>query len=560
MRSICGVSRRLTGHLIAYAWLLSQSTLGYAQFTNVTSAAGVAVVHNQQGTTMLDTMSGGAAAGDYDRDGWVDLYVSRIDGPDRLYRNNGDGTFSDVFATAFPQLDIDPRTNGPTWGDIDNDGDLDLYLTSWGGTQNYLFINHEGIFQEQAIPRQAAVDAGTYRTAASATFGDYDADGYLDLYTTEWYFQGTPQSHTRLLRNRGAAAPGHFEDVTAHAGVGTGTFSRTFAGRFTDLDRDGHMDLAVAADFGQSKLYWNRGDGTFLDGTDASGANEDDSAMGSALGDYDRDGDLDWFLGNIDVDGNNLYQNQQRQGSPRSFVDHALTAGVEDSDWSWGSSFLDLENDGDLDLMVTNGVPTSEGTDYSVDPIYLFANQWAESGTAHFADAADAYFAGGRDRGMGSGLVVFDYDRDGDQDVFVVNGGAGEASILYRNDTPSSGNFLQLSLTGSVSNRDGLGAWIEVTPDLSQPDDVLVWEVNGGSNFLGQNESLAHFGLADTASVDQILIHWPSGQQQRLTDVGANQRLSITEPIPEPSGIGMLITLGILGVGGQRRRARRALS
>jgi len=530
-------------------------------FRDVTANAGIDYVHNTSNDSLFGTMSGGAAAGDFDGDGWVDLYVTRIDGPDILYRNQGDGTFSDVSATALGGVSIDPRTNGPVWGDIDNDGDLDLYVTTWGGPQNYLLINQAGTFHEEAIDRGAAIDPGDRRTGASATLGDYDGDGFLDLYTTEWVDQFRTVSHSRLLRNRGRAKPGYFVDATEAAGVRSEIPSRSFAPRFSDLDGDGRLDLTVASDFGNSKIYWNRGDGTFLDGTDASGANRDRSAMGSTIGDVDNDGDLDWFLGNINIDGNNLYLNQLSEGASRTFVDRAADAGVEQSGWTWGSSFLDYDNDGDLDLIVTNGSNQDEATDYRVDPVYLFRNDTVPGGDVRFTDVSQSTFLP-RDRQIGSGLLVFDYDRDGDQDVLIVNGGAGQGPVLYRNDGGNAGNFLRVELTGRRSNRDGYGARITVTPDENDPASILVRDVDAGSNFLGQNEAAAHFGLGDRDDrIDRIDIRWPSGLVQTFFDVAPNTVLTAVEPVPEPAtGTLAWLSLPLLRLLRPRRRTRSIIA
>ena len=497
---------------------------------DVTGASGIHYSHNSTYSGNLTaSMTGGAAAGDFDRDGFVDLYVTRIDNHDILYRNNGDGTFADVTSEWFTTSSDIRKTNGAAFGDIDNDGDMDLYVTGWNDTSNYLFVNDGNGFSEQAISRGADVMAGSLRTGASPTFGDFDNDGYIDIYTSEWTnFQD--RNHSRLLRNLGASAPGHFEDVTVAAGVEIDTAVLSFAPRFNDFDRDGHVDLAVASDFETTKLYWNNGDGTFTDGTDSAGIIHDRSAMGSTVGDYDNDGDMDWFIGNINIDGNQLYQNQLNEGSPRSFGNVAFAEGVRQSEWSWGSSFFELDNDGNLDLIVTNGI---EQGAYDSDGVFVFHNRPDED--RRFADVSDSVLQS-RDMQIGSGLVVFDYDNDGDQDVFIVNGGMNQSPVLYENQS-ENGNFLQLELTGTVSNRDALGAFITVTPDESDPDSSYVWEVNAGSNFLGQNERLAHFGLGDLEFVDQVVIEWPSGITQRLDDVEVNQRLTVVETVPEPSSL-----------------------
>lgn len=538
----------LAAHLI-FAWM---PALAAPRLTDVTTISGIATTHNSSFGGLFGSMSGGAAAGDYDRDGWIDLYVTRIDAPDILYRNNGNGTFTDVTSVAFPSPNPDRRTNGAVWGDIDNDNDIDLYVSSWGGPQNYLYVNNNGTFQERAVEQGAAINPGARHTSTSPTLGDYDNDGFLDLYVGEWNDRATAVNHSRLLHNRGAAGPGIFDDVTQAAGVAIPGISYVFAPRFSDLDRDGRVDLAVGADFGSAKLFWNNGNGTFTNGTEASGANQDASAMGSTIGDYDNDGDLDWFLGNIDVDGNNLYRNNKSQGLARSFTDVAEGMGLLDSDWTWGSSFLDFDNDGNLDIVMTNGVPLDEGTDYRIDPMYLYRNSGSSGGEGFsFVDVSQESIAP-RDTQMGSGLVVFDFDRDGDQDVFVVNGGQNQPSVLYRNDGGNENAYLQIDVQGQQSNRDGFGAWIEVTPDLESPDEIRVWEVNAGSNFLGQNEKTAHFGWGDrTEPLDLVTIRWPSGVVQQFHDVPINSRFTAVEPIPEPHGweltfVGLLLGLHFL--------------
>ena len=546
------IQKRFWAILFALLTSLMFQTVAFGQGTlvDVTATSGIDYVHNSTNTgTLPASMTGGAAAGDFDNDGYVDLFVTRIDNHDILYRNNGNGTFSDVTSTWFPESSSVRKTNGASWGDIDNDGDLDLYVTGWNDTSNYLFVNNGGGFSEQAVARGADVSSGSIRTGASPTFGDFDNDGYIDIYTTEWSnFQN--RNHSRLLRNLGETAPGHFEDVTVAAGVDISGPVLTFAPRFTDLDRDGHVDLAVATDFTRTKLYWNNGDGTFTDGTDAAGIIHDRSAMGSALGDYDNDGDMDWFLGNIDIDGNQLYKNQLSEGTPRQFTNVANAEGVRQSEWSWGSSFFELDNDGNLDLIVTNGI---EQAGYRDDGVFVFHNQG--EGSPRFANVSDSVLQR-RDTQIGSGLVIFDYDNDGDQDAFIVNGGINDSPVLYENQS-DGGNFLQLSLTGKLSNKDALGAFITVIPDENSPENSLVWEVNAGSGFLGQNEMLAHFGLADTDVVDRIIIEWPSGITQSISDVSTNQRLLITEAVPEPEFAGIAGSLLIFLISVWRRVQRK---
>ena len=523
-------------------------------FTNVTAAAGIDYV--QFDTTnpvfrALDEfpleqtwMSGGGAAGDFDGDGWTDLYVTRLGETDILYRNRGDGTFEDVSVSA--GLDLDLASNGVTAGDIDNDGDLDLYVTTIHETRNLLLINDgQGRFSEQAVARGAALDDGEVKWNYSATLGDYDGDGLLDLNTTEWGQRSEGNSYARLLHNTG---DGNFEDVTVAAGVdmtappGYRAKTTSFTSRFSDLDGDGRADLVVASDFGNSKLFWNNGDGTFTDGTAAAGVGTDQNGMGLTIGDYDGDGRPDLFvtaiydddhppgLGNWGDTGNRLYRNL----GGRQFDDVTDLAGVRDGSWGWGTSFLDFDNDGDLDLVMTNGVDFARvafDTKWHDDTVRFWRN---DDGV--FTEVSD--LVGVDDTGSGKGLFTLDYDNDGDLDLFIINN-AGQP-VLYRNDGGNENDWLNVQTVGSISNRDGIGAWITVTPTLG--GDSLVWEVNAGSNFLSQNELAAHFGLGlGDDPVYRVHIAWPSGLEQDYFNVSRNSTLTAYEQlatgtvVPEPA-------------------------
>lgn len=529
--------------LCLFAWIgIVVPALGNGPFfTNVTSEAGISYLQGPPidplNSSELIGMTGGAAAADYDGDGWVDLFVTRLNDTDLLYRNLGNGQFADVSTAAFGNSPINAPTNGAAWGDIDNDGDKDLYVTVSGGTSHLLYINQgNGTFAEQAVARGASVgDGQSIIFGTGIAFGDYDRDGYLDAFASEWRLPTeSGPIHARLLRNRGSSSPGNFEDVTATAGVSleieAGPFagsSYSFSPRFADLDQDRWPDLAITSDFGSSRLFWNEGNSAatqFSDGTLSAGTNTGRNDMGSAIGDIDGDGRLDWFITDIYRDtlpnthpnGNRLFRNDGQ----RQFSDITDSAAVRNGDWGWGAAMLDYDNDGDLDITMTNGF--IDGDQFAADPMRL----WQNNGTGQFTEIGAA--TGVDDTGQGRGLLTFDYDNDGDLDIFVVNN--GDQPVLLRNDGGNDNRYLRIDLQGTLSNRDGVGALITVTPDVTQPDEISIWEVNAGSHYLAQSELTAHFGLgSDLQSVDAIKIHWPSGAQQILHDVPTNTELSVIE-------------------------------
>jgi hypothetical protein len=488
-------------------------------------------------------MTGGAAAADFDGDGLVDLYVTRLDKYGLLFRNLGDGTFEDVTMDAGLAA-VGMVSVGALFADVDNDGDPDLYVTTLGSSRHWLFINDGGAFTDEALARGAAVESAAVHQGYSVSAGDYDRDGWLDLHTTEWTFDlSSPAmpSHARLLRGLGAgggALAGHFEDSTDIAGVAlwhtdterAGDFS--FSSIFSDLDDDGWPDLYVASDFGTSQLFWNDGDGTFSDGTAAAGVGTADNAMGLTAGDYDGDGDLDVFVTSIACDevvastlqcsGNRLYRNE----GGRSFSDQTDAVGVRDGRWGWGTTFFDYDNDGDLDLVMTNGVSFAGSAfdPFRADVMRLWRND-GSGGMQQWTTNAGLF-----DTSDGKGLLTLDYDADGDLDLFIISHVTG--GRLYRNDWGNAQDYLRVRLVGTRSNRDGIGARVRVT--VRQGDTPQLRELRGGSNFLAHDERVLHFGLGEgDAPVAEVRVLWPTpgGRvEQVLTDVARNQVLTITEP------------------------------
>ena len=538
---------------------------GPVVFADVTDTAGLLYVQDSlrpSGSCLLGSVceperqSGGAAAADYDNDGYIDIYVTRLDAPDILFRNLGNGRFEDRTRDAgLHQFNL--HSNGAVWFDADNDGDQDLYVTTIADTRFYMFVNDgQGRFTEEAISRGAAVETPNNHLGYSVAVGDYDRDGWLDLHVNEWgssqFFlpKGAP-SHARLLRNRGIEAPGHFEDVTVRAGVAleavesqleinstspsfsipAGPFA--FASTFVDLDSDGWSDLAVVSDNGYSRLFWNNGDGTFADGTIAAGVGTDKSGMGSTFGDYDADGDLDWFVTAIysefdtcegaacdksRASGNRLYRNE----GGRLFSDVTDLTDVRNGGWGWGAVFFDYDNDGDLDLAMVGGMHESgDSAESKLDSPRL----WENVGNGRMTEIAGR--VGLSQPSAAKGLLTLDFDGDGDLDLFVVNN-AGPP-MLYRNDGGNANSWLRVRLIGEQSNRSAIGATIEVTPKIGAAGQIR--EMGVSSHFLGQSELVAHFGLGRAAiTVDMVTIRWPvSGLVSILRDVPPNVMLIVRE-------------------------------
>ncbi|MCH9682930.1 MAG: CRTAC1 family protein [Deltaproteobacteria bacterium] len=516
------------------------------RFVDVTLAAGLDIdpgsfdippfcildtVHGQPGETgdycLPQRFIGAAAVADYDDDGWPDIYVTRFSGPDRLMRNQGDGTFEDMAAVA--GLDADHASSGAAWVDVEGDGDLDLMLTTLGDNRYWLYINDgAGHFDEQGIARGAAVLTEDVHIGMSIAAGDYDRDGYLDLFVTDWrpeVSMGNLEDHNRLLHNLGALAPGYFEDVTAEVGIDMTSLYEDadaspgvygFAPAFVDLDGDLWPELALTADFGTSRLFWNDAAGGFEDGTDDAGVGTDDNGMGSTFGDIDGDGDLDWFVSSIwtpddPTTGNRMYLNQ----GDRTFTDITDQLGLRQGGWGWGTAMLDADHDGDLDLALASGWPS---TPYADDPVRL----WLNIGPAQWPDVAPLW--GIEFSRQGRGLVPLDYDLDGDLDLLVLAN--VEFPALWRNDL-DEGSWLQVKVDGPQGNRRGIGAQVRVQARPREPWQTRT--IGVGSHLFGQQDAVAHFGLGQAGPpLHQLEITWPqSGAVTVLRDVERNQRLTV---------------------------------
>ncbi len=510
------------------------------RFVEVAASVGLDYEHDYVDSLRISTevpiFMGGVAAGDYDGDGWVDLYAVGGDRPNLLLRNVG-GRFTAVDAPGL--VPTGGRSSGPTFADVDGDGLLDLFVGAVEGGTPRLFRNlGNGSFTERTAD-SGIVDLEAFETMGAA-FGDYDGDGDLDLFTSHWGTMLTEDTHIPYMwRNDGDF---RFADVTAQIGIPDvlppGFFDHTFTPNFVDIDSDGRMDILLAIDFGGSAIVRNRGGGSYS--LDQAAVLTDENGMGAAIGDYDNDGDLDWFVssiydpdgvaeGNWGVTGNRLYRNDGNG----NFRDVTTQAGVRQGFWGWAACFADVDNDGWLDLFHVNGMGRLDlgerelllrGTEaFQNDPARLFLSR----GDGTFREVSAE--AGVDDRGQGRGVVCFDYDRDGDIDLFIANNGGPPA--LYRNDLAGDRHWLAVELRGAAPNSQGIGARvIAITGDLEQ-----MRELRAGSNYVSQDPAIAHFGLGDATRVDTLAVQWPHRAEPTvLRDVAVDRYLVVHEPGSRP--------------------------
>lgn len=495
-------------------------------FTDQTEAAGLSFTHQ---TTLKNLeerhmMSPGVAVGDFNRDGYLDLFVQGGTGQNSaLFINNADGTFTDLAAQWGINL-TGVEGSSATVADIDANGYLDIYAGALDG-RNYLYMNTGGgYFEERGVELGIALIDGTPFNTYGATFGDIDLDGDLDLVTADW--GGPPTGGNRLFLN---TIPDPFLDVTDAAGVYVlPTTMYPFSPGLVDVNGDHYPDLLIAGDFGTTLYHANNGDGTFQ----FNGTGTDENGMGSTFGDYDNDGDLDWFVtsiydddgvveGNWGITGNRLYRNEGNH----QYTDVTDLAGVRNGYWGWGTSFGDLNNDGLLDLAMTNGFLGPGGFNpdptFETDPSRLWIN------TGDFI-AGPTYIEVSSEAGLvhtapGKGLVTFDADNDGDLDI-VITTTHGDMKFFRNEYNPSSSTWIQIELVSPVGNApDGIGATIDLT------DDGVTYHraVFGSPSFMSQDPLRVHFGFPATKTIDNIVVNWPDGTSTVIIDVPTGRILEV---------------------------------
>ncbi|MBV9158297.1 MAG: CRTAC1 family protein [Acidobacteriaceae bacterium] len=527
-----------------------------AHFTDVAAEAGLQAPTIFGGVTrkdyIVETTGCGCAFFDYDNDGWLDILLlcgtrfgqTPEGATNRLYKNNRDGTFSDLTAKA--GLLRTGWACGVCIGDYDNDGFEDLFITYWG--ENVLYHNNgNGTFTD--VTQKAGVAHNRTSWGAGCTWIDYDRNGFLDLFVSNYLDfglpgdrkaregenctfknvhvncgpRGLPTGLHSLYRNNGN---GTFTDVTDASGIGHAKQRYGLTAVAADFDEDGWPDIFVACDSSPSLLFMNNHDGTFREeGVDRGAALSDDgneqAGMGVGIGDYNLDGHLDLFKGHFTDDTNTLYRNDGKG----NFDDVTLAAGlgVETRYTGWGDGIVDLDNDGypDLFLVTGNVYPELDGKvagyPYKT-PRLVFRNL----GNGRFEEIMEGAGPGIEAAHSSRGCAFGDFDNDGDLDILVIN--LNEPPSLLRNDLRGENHWLKLKLIGTESNRSAIGARVLVQYGGKQQ----VQEVISQSSFCSCNDRRLHFGLGNTTAAD-VEIRWPKGTIQNFAKVAANQLVIVRE-------------------------------
>lgn len=499
---------------------------------------------------LVETMGSGCAFFDYDQDGRLDVFF--VNGgrtpayrpetvpENALYRSNGDGTFTEVTGQAGVASNRGFGMGAFT-GDFDNDGYPDLYISGYGLSTLY-HNNRDGTFAD-ITQRAGVANEGNWGTAAA--WFDYDNDGHLDLIVTNYLdyeyagnvYCGERQAGARMYchpQNYDGVAPtlyrnhgdGTFADVSEAAGI-TRQKAKALGVVAADFNNDGWVDFFIANDSIRNLLYLNRQDGTFEDVTLLSGTgySQDgvaEAGMGVDAGDFNGDGLLDIFVTHLDFELDRLYQNRGEM----DFIDATLISGIGRKavlNSGFGTRFFDFDLDGWQDLLIVNGHVLDNVSYYRPAVQYAEKKMLFRNVQGKFRDVSETQGAFFAKPSVGRGLALGDYDNDGDLDVLVSNN--GQAGELVRNDRSEGHHWLALSLQGVTSNRDGIGSRITVVAG----GRAQYAQATGGTSYLSSSDRRIFFGLGSQAKADLVEILWPSGTVDRLEEVSADQFLTVKE-------------------------------
>jgi enediyne biosynthesis protein E4 len=542
--------------LIVIAAGQASAPLGFS-FTDMAREAGLAAVTTFGGQRtnkyLLETTGCGVAMLDYDNDGFLDLFFvngTTLEGfaqgsepTSHLYRNRGGGTFEDVTTKA--GVALSGWGQGACAGDYDNDGFTDLFVTFWG--QNRLFHNRgNGTFED--VTGKAGLTSKT-RWGAGCAFLDYDRDGLLDLFAANYIDfdpksapvpesglcrykgvpvacgpPGLPGGKNVLFHNRGG---GTFLDVSDASGITKTTSTYSLGVSTLDFDDDGWTDLYVANDSNPSSLYRNNHDGTFKDlaieaGCAYSQDGKPQAGMGLALDDYDRNGTIDIFKTNFAGDTSTLYSNTG-QGLCE---DQTFASGIgTNTRWlGWGVGSLDLDQDGWLDLFLVNGHVYPEVEQLKTEAGYKQRKViYRNLRNGRFEDITERLGPAVLEPRAGRGAAFGDVDNDGDIDAAVNN--VHDTPNLYRLASPTAASWTELALVGTKSNRSAIGARVRIVAG----GDTLVREVRGGGSYFSQNDLRIHAGLGGATQIERIEVRWPSGSAELWRDVPVRKIVTLVE-------------------------------
>jgi len=542
-----------------------------ADFEDVAQKAGITISNVFGGVDskkyIIETTGTGVAIFDYDNDGWPDIFIvngTRLEGfstgqapTNHLYRNNHDGTFSDVTLKA--GLAATGWGQGVCVGDYDNDGWEDLYVTYYG--TNLLYHNERGIFKE--VGKHSDVSGSGKSWGTGCAFVDYDRDGKVDLFVATYVDfdlskapapgerascmwkgvavmcgpRGLPWSKNILYHSLGG---GKFEDVTAKAHIDQAAGHYAFSVSIFDYDNDGWPDIYVACDSTPSILYHNNHDGTFTDVAVLAGAafNEDgreQAGMGSTVADFNGDGKLDIFRTNFSDDTSTLYRNNGNG----TFDDVTFEAGLglHTQYLGWGTMFLDFDNDGWTDILVVNGHVYPEvdkqhlGSDYQ-EPKILYHN----NGNGTFSDISAEAGSGITTIASARGLAVGDFWNDGRISAVVSNMNAPPSLLV--NQIRNGNHWIAFRLIGTKSNRDGIGGRVTVQAG----GRIRIDEVRSGSSYSSSSDMRVHFGLGRTEKVDLLQVRWPSGVVERFENLRADSIHNLKEGTGTPASSDIVST------------------